>query len=168
MVATVQITERNGTPTDGTGTVKTSSTLRFKKADNATVDTSNPMVIPTADQDWSFQKWTRLNVTVKADTNITNLVFYTDGTGWSAANSGVKGYVAAETTYATPILASGSSQFTNDMFSYTSSGSLDLGTSATTTSGLIGDHAHMGLEVETGSTQGTLPAETLTYAYDEL
>lgn len=166
MVATVQIVEANG----GTETLtqKDGSTLRFKNADDASVNTSDPMVIPTADQDWSFQKWTQLNVTVAPDTNLTNLKFYTDGNGWSAADANVKGWAAAETTYATPIAASGSSQFADDMFAYTSGSALDLGTAAVTGTGLKGDHAHLALEVESGATQGTLTAETLTYAFDEL
>jgi hypothetical protein len=166
MVATVQIVEANGTAE--TLTQKDGSTLRFKNADNATVDALNPMVIPATGQDWSFQKWTQLNVTVAPATNLTNLKFYTDGTGWSAADAFVKGWAAAETTYATPIAASGSSQFTADMFSYTSGAALDLGTAAVTGTGLKGDHAHLALEVEAGATQGTLTAETLTYSYDEL
>jgi hypothetical protein len=166
MVATVQIVEKNGTA--GTTTQKDGSTLRFKNADNATVDTSNPMVIPTAGQDWSYMKWTRLNVTVAPDTNLTNLKFYTDGTGWSAADANVKAFAIAETTYATPSQPSTSTEFSNDMFAYTSGSALDLGTAAVTGTGQKGDHAVLVLEVEAGATQGTLTAETLTYSYDEL
>ena len=46
MAATVQIVEKNGA--GGTQTDKTSGTIRFKNADNATVDTGNPMVKPGA------------------------------------------------------------------------------------------------------------------------
>ena len=46
MAATVQLVEKNGA--GGTQTDKTSGTIRFKNADNSTVDTSNPMVKPGA------------------------------------------------------------------------------------------------------------------------
>lgn len=61
MAATVQILEKNGA--GPTTTDKTSGTIRFKNADNATVDTGNPMVKPGAGTDYSFEKWLRLNVT---------------------------------------------------------------------------------------------------------
>ena len=77
MAATVQIVEKNGTA--GTNTQKDSGTVRFKNADNATVDTVNPMVIPTAGVDYSFEKWLRLKVTVGPSSYIENLTFYTDG-----------------------------------------------------------------------------------------
>ena len=44
MAATVQIVEKNGA--GGTTTDKTSGTIRFKNADNSTVDLVNPMVKP--------------------------------------------------------------------------------------------------------------------------
>ena len=166
MVATVQIVEGNGATR--ANTQKDGSTLRFKNADNATVDAVNPMVIPTAAQDWSYMKWTQLNVTVAPDTNLTNLKFYTDGTGWSAADAFVKGWAQAETTYATPSEPASSAEFSDDMFAYTSGAALDLGTAAVTGTGLKGDHAVLALEVEAGATQGTLTAETLTYSYDEM
>lgn len=166
MVATVQVVERNGTA--GTTTQKDGSTLRFKNADNALVNTSDPMVIPTAGQDWSIMKWTILNVTVAPSTSISNRKFYTDGTGWSAADASVKGWAQAETTYATPSAPTSSTEFANDMFAYTSGAALDLGTGALSSTGLIGDHAVLALEVEAGATQGALAAETLTYSYDEI
>ena len=49
MAATVQIVEKNGA--GATQTDKTSGNIRFKNADNSTVDTSNPMVKPGAGVD---------------------------------------------------------------------------------------------------------------------
>ncbi len=168
MVAVVQITESNGTTGAEVATQKDGSTVRFKNAADKEVDIVDPMVIPTAGQDWSFQKWLRLNVTTAPDTNLTNLKFYTDGTGWSAADAFVKAWAVAEATYASPIAASGSSQFSTDMFALVAATSLDLGTAAVTSTGLVGSYAHLALEVEAGATQGTLVAETLTFAFDEL
>ena len=44
MVAAMKIYEMSATMT---GTDKTASTVRFKLADNATIDSNNPITIPT-------------------------------------------------------------------------------------------------------------------------
>ena len=53
MAATMEIHEMSGADT---GTDKTSGTIRFKDADNATVDTNNPLVVPAADTIYSYTK----------------------------------------------------------------------------------------------------------------
>jgi len=161
MVATVQIVEKNGTA--GTNTQKDSGTIRFKNADNATVDTNNPLVVPTAGTEFSYEKWTRLKVTVAPDTNISNLKFYTDGAnGWT----GVGLHAKAVATYATPALATSTAGYTN-AFTYTSGSALDLGTAAVTGTGEKGSHAVMIMTVGTSASAGVLTAETATYSYDE-
>lgn len=162
MVATVQIGEKNGTA--GTFTNKTSGTIRFANADAATPGTSNPMVIPATGVDYSFEKWTRLKVTVAPDTNISNLKFYTDGGNpWT----GVLLYAKAVTTFAQPAEATGTAGYTN-AFSYTSGSALSLGTGTFTGTGEKGDHAVLMMTVGTTATQGTLTGETVTYSYDEI
>ena len=61
MAATVEIQEKNGA--GGTPTNKASGTVRFKNADDATVDTANPLVKPPSGYDYSFEKWLIFNVT---------------------------------------------------------------------------------------------------------
>ena len=77
MAATVQIVEKNGA--GGTQTDKTSGTIRFKNADNSTVDTNDPLVKPTSGTDYSFEKWIRFNVSGGSYTQITNIEAYSDG-----------------------------------------------------------------------------------------
>jgi hypothetical protein len=123
------------------------------------------MVIPTAGTDFSFEKWLQLNVTVAPDTNLTNLKFYTDGTiGFGA---GVTAYGKSVTTYATPAAATATGGYT-DIASYTSGAALDLGTAAVTGTGQKGDHAVLMLTVDNTAAPGTLTAEVVTFAYDEL
>jgi hypothetical protein len=161
MVATVQIIEKNGTA--GTPTQKDSGTIRFKNADNAVVNASDPLIIPTSGTEYSYEKWTRLNVTVAPDNSLSNLKFYTDGAnGWT----GVGLHVKAAATYVTPALATSTAGFTN-AFTYTSGSALDLGTAAVTGTGEKGSHAVMIMTVATSATPGTLTAETATYSYDE-
>ena len=163
MVATVQIGEKNGTA--GTFTDKTSGTIRMKNADNATVDINNPFVVPTAGYDYSYEKWTRLKVTVAPDTNISNLKFYTDGA--NGFGTGVEAYAKAVTTYAAPAEATATAGYTN-AFTYTSGSALDLGTAAVTGTGEKGDHSVLMMRVGTNASQGTLSAETMTWSYDEI
>ena len=82
MPATVIINEWN---TTGVKTDKTSGTVRFKNADNATVDLVDPLVVPTANREYSFEKWLRAEVTGGTYTRISTLRAYSDGaSGWDA------------------------------------------------------------------------------------
>jgi hypothetical protein len=163
MVATVQIGEKNGTL--GTFTQKDAGTIRFKNADDATVDLNNPMVIPTAGLDYSWDKWTKLKVTVAPDNNITNLKFYTDGA--NGLGTGVSLYAKAVTTYpATPLEATTTTGYA-DAFTYTSGAALDIGSAAYTGTGEKGNHAVLMMTVATNATQGNTGNEIVTYSYDE-
>ena len=90
MAATVQIREKN---TAGqTATDKTSGTIRFKKADDATVDLNNPLVVPTSLTEYSYQKWLRMYVSGGTYTQISNLRLYSDGSsGYGSGRYGGKG-----------------------------------------------------------------------------
>ena len=109
MAATVQIIEKNGA--GGTPTDKTSGQIRFKNADNATVDTANPMVKPGAGTDYSFEKWLRLNVTGGTYTEITNIKAYMDGA--NGLGTGVTLYAKAVASYTTPAEATGTAGYTD-------------------------------------------------------
>jgi len=163
MVATVQIVEKNGTA--GTNTQKDSGTVRFKNADNSTVNTSDPMVVPTAGSDYSYEKWLRLKVTVAPDTNLTNLKCYSDGS--IGFGTGVTPYAKAVATYATPSQPTTIAGYAT-LASYTSGSALDLGTAAVTGTGEKGSHAVLMLKVDSTASAGTLTAEQITFSYDEL
>ena len=45
-----------------TGTNKTGGSIRFKMADNATVDLADPIPVPSSGTAYSMQKWLRMNV----------------------------------------------------------------------------------------------------------
>lgn len=163
MVATVQVVEKNGA--GGTATDKTSGTVRFKNADDATIDNNNPMVIPAAGSDWSFEKWLRLNITVAPAVQLTNLKFYMDGA--NNFGTGVNLWAKAVTAYSTPAEGTSSAGYTN-AFSYTSVSALSLGAGPFTGTGEKGDHAVLLMEVASTATQGSLTAETATFSYDEI
>lgn len=165
MVATVTIGEKNGA--GGTYTDKTSGTVRFKNADNATVDNANPMVIPVAGSDYSYEKWLRLRIGATGPSvQITNLKMYTDTA--NGLGTGVNLWAKAVTTYATPAEATGTAGYTN-AFTYSSGSALSLGAGPySTTNTEIGDHCVMMMEVTSTATQGQTPSETITFSYDEI
>lgn len=163
MPATVQIVEKNGA--GGTQTDKTGGTVRFKNADNSTVDLNNPMVKPGAGSDWSFEKWLRMNVTGGSYTQITNVRAYSDGA--NGLGTGINVWAKAVASYATPAEGTSSAGYAN-FFTYTSGASLSLGAGPFTGTGEKGDHLVMLCEVTSSASGGLTPSETLTMAWDEI
>ena len=166
MVATVIVNEFHGPTATPVPTNKTTgtATVRFKNADNATVDFNDPMVIPTAGTDYSYEKILRLNAT-GTFTQITNYKAYTDGT--NGLGTGVALYYKTEASYGTPTQPSATTGFT-DIFTKTSGTPITLGTPTVTATGDFGSFLTLLLTVGTSATQGTAPAETLTFAWDEI
>lgn len=162
MAATVSILEKN-TATPVT-TDKTAGTVRFKNADNATVDLVNPMVKPSSGSDWSFEKWLRLSM-AGTYTQITGIVAYLDGANGLGTGINLWGRVAA--SYATPVEPSASTGFTS-AFGYTSGAPANLGAGPFTGTGEKGDHLVLALEVTSAAAGGLTPTETLTFAWDEI
>lgn len=161
MAATVQIVEKNGTGADQTN--KASGTVRFKTADDATVDSSDPITIPDSGFNFSYEKYLRLDITVAPDTQITNPVLYSDGGAFST-----NVWVGVQTnTYAAPALGTATDGYT-DLFTYVSTASLVLGAGTYTGTGEFGEHAKMLMRVASTASPGSLTAETLTFAYDEI
>ena len=163
MAATVLIREKNGA--GETATDKTSGTVRFKNADNATVDTSNPMTVPVAGTDYSFEKWMRFNVSAGTYTEITNVEVYTDGGNGLGTGISVFGKTAA--AYATPAEATTTSGYT-DLFTYTSGSPLTIGAGPYTSTGDKGNYLVMIMTVADTATAGVTASETVTWAWDEI
>ena len=170
MAATVDIREWNGPTTGPTQTVKTNGTVRFKNADDANVDTNNPMVIPSSGSDFSYVKWLRLYIGATGPSvEINNIRFYTDGT--NNMGTGVLLWCKANGSYGGPTEPTGTTGYT-DAFTYTSASPLSLSqTNAgpyTGTNVDIGDFLEIFMEVQSTASNGQTPAETLTFAYDEI
>lgn len=177
MVATVIFNENNGA--GETKTQKDGGNIRFKNADDAVVDTNDPLVIPTALREYSFEKFLRLRITGTApDTEITDVEFYMDGSkGWEALVKLWGQSVAAFTTPAVPaesndppeIPVGGTPVAAIDAFVWTAGSPLALGAGPFSTINTdIGNYVDLVMEVEIAATQGTLAQETLTFEYDEI
>lgn len=183
MAATVAINEFNGAARDKTA--KTSGTIRFKNADDATVDLNNPLVVPSSNREYSYEKWLRLEVTAGTYTQISNLRAYSDGA--NGFGTGIKLWYATAGAYSTPKIpaetndpphfdAGGSPQpAMSDFFGATSGSPVDLDAINTGPFGSgspqfqeIGDYLVLVMEVETTASNGLLTAEGLTCAWDEI
>lgn len=182
MAATVVINEWTS---PGTITDKTSATIRFKNANNATVDLNDPLIVPGAGQEYSFEKYIRLQITDAGGfTQISNLRAYSDGA--NGFGTGVKAWYALTGVFDTPVVpaegvdppqssAAGSPQENMaDFFGLTSGAPADMDAINTGpfTDGSpaehIGDFLVLVMEVETTASNGVTPTETLTFAYDEI
>jgi hypothetical protein len=185
MAATVGIYEWNGTGPIGTRTQKDGGTVRFKNADDSTVDLNNPLQVPGAGQEYSFEKWLRLRITDAGGfTQVDNLRSYSDGA--NNFGTGIKMWYALAGSYMTPVVppeasdppqsaAAGSPlEDMSDWFATTSGAPADMDAINTGpfTDGSpaedIGDFLVLVMEVETTAGQGVTPSETLTFAYDEI
>ena len=165
MVATVIINEKNGV--GEVATPKTDGIIRFKNADDATVDSNNPMVIPGAGSDFSFDKWLRMEVTVAPDTQIENLTAYSDGS--NGFGTGVLAWYKLAGTFVTPTEPVASAGYA-DFFATTNLLPADMdaiNTGPFVGTGEVGDYMQLMLEVASTATQGALSSETITMAFDE-
>jgi hypothetical protein len=149
----------------------------MKAADNATVDSNNPLVIPATGQNYSYEKWLRMYIgTTGPDTSITNPKFYTDGS--NDYGTGIKLWATIDGAHSAPVIPSTANDppqhdavaMTN-AFTYTSASPLAIDVTNTGpysgTSTNIADHVILVMEAEAGATQGALSGETITFVYDE-
>ncbi len=177
MPATVLVREKNGA--GEVATDKTSGTVRFRNTDAATVDLNNPLIVPVANREYSYEKWLRMQIGATGPSSqITNLEFYMDGAkGWAA---GIKLWARAVAAFQTPGVptetndppqapVNGTPAAMTDAFTYTSGSPLSLGAGPfSSTSTDMGSYLILVLEVEIGSDPGLIAAETATFEYDEI
>jgi hypothetical protein len=168
MAATVNIYEWTSA---GVQAIKTSGTIRFKNANDATVDLNDPLAVPSAgNRDYSFEKWLRLKIDDPGGfAQISNLRAYSDGANNFGA--GINAWYAAAGAFMTPVQPDESL----DPPRSAAAGSpidLDALNPGPFTDGSpaewIGDFLVLVMEVEDTASNGVLPTETLTFAWDEI
>lgn len=162
MAATVQIHEITATDT---GVDKTSGTVRFKSADETTVDTSNRLTIPGAGEDHSYTKQLRLYCSVAPSVDLANVQAYSDSS--NDYGTGVlvdyDVHTAFQTQTDTDIAGT-------DLFTKTSGDAIDMdafNSDPKTDTGYFGDVLRLQMGVASTASPGSLSAETLTFSYDE-
>lgn len=168
MAAIVTIVEKN--TTSGTATDKSTGNpgIRFKAADNATVDLLNPLVRPASGSAFSYDKWLRMNVTGGTYTQISNVRSYSDGT--NGMGTGVNLWYKVVTNFPTgtgPQQASSTAGYSN-WFGATSASPVSLGVGPFSGTGEKADHLVMMCEVQSTATGGLTSTEPLTVAWDEI
>ena len=162
MAGVLQIHEMTGA---AAGTDKTSGTVRFKAADNVTVDSADRLQIGGVTT-YSYTKHLKGYVSSAPDTDFSNLEAYTDGGTFS--NSVTCQYIHTQSWSAnvnTDISGA-------DLFTKTAGAKIDMNSwDATHTAGQSpaywGDVLQLQLAVGADAAPGTLTAETLTFSYDE-
>lgn len=166
MAATMEIRSYHGATPDA-GTDVAGGSIRFKQADNDTVDANNPIPIPGAGSNYSFVKQFRFYAATTPDNAINNLKFYTDGA--NGYGTGVDLAAQSQTGYIDPIsldandMGSGS-----DAFGYTSGAPLSVtGSISNPTTGAFGDYVQLQMTADNTAGQGTTNTEQVTFQYDE-
>lgn len=163
MAATVQIHEMTAL---STGVDKTSGTVRFKTANETSVDTSNRLQVPAAGTNYSYTKQLRFYFSTGPSVDIQNLRAYTDGSNTFGTGIGVQ-YDNQGNTFSANVNTNISG---TDLFTKNSGSPIDLDVTNTgphTGTGYKGDLLRLQMTVASTASPGTLTAETLTFAYDE-
>lgn len=164
MAAIVEIREKNGA--GETPTTKTSSTIRFKNADDANVDLNDPIVRPGGGSVYSYEKALRLYIGATGPTgSITSPRAFSDGT--PGFGTGVTMEAGGTGTFVQPVNTN-STLATGNFFSYTSGSPLALDVTNTGpytgTTQDIADYLYLQAEVASTASPGLTPSETLTMA----
>jgi len=165
-------------------------TLRFKTNDNTTIDSVDPVPIPSSGTNYSYWKQIYLYCDTAPDTQVDNVKFYTDGGGFGTGitlnvgdefpthtNASNAGYEVATGTSGTTgnevtanhALVTG----VTDAFTFTSSSPLSGPTISEDSSVInaIGETTNylvLQLAVISTATPGNKTDETLTFQYDEI
>lgn len=167
MAATVELRSYHGSSGSESGTDVAGGSLRFKQADNDTVDANNPVPVPAAGTNYSWIKNLRLFATTTPSNTINNIKFYTDGA--NGLGTGVTLNVKTSATYVDPVANEDTVlSSTTDAFTYTSGSPLSVsGSLSNPSTGAIGDFVVLQIAVGTTASAGTSGSETLTMQYDE-
>lgn len=169
---------------------KTAGTIRFKQAFNATVDANNPIPVPAAGTNRSFEKVLSMHlVTLDGDANVNNLRFYTNAAaspwtgvslwgGLLAPTWGGTGPANVAATYAVPVGTDSATATLNAFTTWTAAAPLDLdpagggaNDSGPFTVAYEGDHIgnllYLQMDVGPTAAAGTLAGTTATFSWDE-
>jgi hypothetical protein len=141
--------------------------IRFKQADNDTVDLINKIPIPGSGTNYSYCKNFQFSCTVTPSNVLDNLKVYSDGT--DSMGTGVDLLVKDSATYVDPTTTTTSAvSGTSSIFGYSSGAPLAItGSLSNPSTGAFGDYIVMQMSVASTASPGTTTSETLTFSFDE-
>jgi len=157
--------------------------IRFKQADNPTIDANDPMPIPAAGTEYSRWKQIYLKCTTAPSTKVDNVKIYTDeggfgtgitvkiGDGVQVHNSGATtGYDVSDTN---EVITNHTDVATaTDFFTYGSGDPRSVTISETDSQidaiDETTDYIVLSMEVDSTASPGDLANETFTWQYDEI
>ena len=176
MAATVKI--RRWTGATPTKTDVTGINTRLLAADShTTAGTSNSVLIPNSGTNYSFWATFGLYIDEISSGEVSNIKWYTDGSGGLGTGVGLKVATADSYVQATGTEGETGTELTTDnhtglndapadAFDYTSASPLAVDGSSSS-AGDVGDLVVMQLSVADTASQGTTSSETLTFRYDD-
>lgn len=169
MAATVDIYEFTSA---SAGVSKTSTSVRFKKANNTTIDANNPIIKPSAgNYDRSFFKYIGLYMSAAPVTSVGNCLFWFGTIPTGAEYRYVQQAPASWATPAQAVAADDSTGYTladGTHASSTNKLTLLAGTTASSPS-ILGDMVKLFLRVSsTIAGPGVLTGTPLNFSYDEI
>lgn len=135
--------------TAGAASWSTVTQIRFKNANDATIDLNNPMVKPPSSVDYSFEKALRINATAAPSNQISNVRYYFNG----SETTGIDSYHKFASSYTQPVEVDGTSILTytntanSTYYSWTGSGTF-------TGTGQIGQLLYLCITVGTSVSSG--------------
>lgn len=159
--------------------------IRFKRADDATIDSNNPCTVPAAGTSYSRWKTMYLKCTGAPNTQVDNVKLYTDGAGFGTGitvkvgnqfgtkNSGATtGYEVAGTDDEELVAGHGIVTTSTDIFTYTSGSALSItisesGSKIDATNETT-NYVFTQMEIINTASPGNLADETWTWQYDEI
>ena len=177
MAASVQTRYYHGSP-GSAGLDVTSTTVRFKLADNDAIDSNTPLTVPTSGENLSWSKFMKVNFTSSPAGNITNLRFFvtTPPTGIDHYSWAIAGYtppVSGDTSGIVGYTDTAPNKATNIHTNRTSASPLTVNAGTVLSSPSIGEGSQSYVQHQLGvlSTYpggaGPITAFTATYRYAE-
>lgn len=193
MVATVEVEYWNG-GSNGSPNKTTASTFRMRTDDNpATIDSTNPLVVPDSGLNYSF--WVHIALSISGTyTEVSNIRFYSDGAiGWTLGTDGVLNrgnrdsgdngvleadYVVATGTVGTTGDALDDGTNGHSFYNGQTTPVSDVANDTSSSPALIDSNTYttdsstkavvLQAVVDADATQGAQGSETFTFLYDEI
>jgi hypothetical protein len=170
--ATIAFRHGTGAASAGLATTNTAFTnARLCTSDTANAGTLNPLIVPTAGTNYSYEQWHYLNADTTPTGTVNNVKWYTDGSvGWT----GVTLYVGVSSTYVQATGTPGSTGTlstvaTTNAGTYTQASPLTVsGSISNPNTGKITQFVVVQGRITSSATSSTtLATETISWRYDE-